>query len=50
MTRLSLKARLRNLFRDNPETWFAKGAICDSARRRYNATGEHTGRRLRSSR
>ena len=47
MTHPSLKLRLRRYFEKNPERWFAKGVLCDLARDKTGATGEHTGRRLR---
>lgn len=43
---MSLKERLERYLRNN-HGWVAKGEICDLARDKTGATGEHTGRRLR---
>jgi hypothetical protein len=43
---MSLKDRLTRYLRNN-HGWIAKGEICDLAREKTGATGEHTGRRLR---
>jgi hypothetical protein len=43
---MSLKERLARYLRNN-HGWIAKGELCDLARDRTGATGEHTGRRLR---
>jgi len=43
---MSLKERLARYLRNN-HGWIPKGEICDLAREKTGATGEHTGRRLR---
>jgi len=43
---MSLKERLARYLRNN-HGWIPKGKICDLAREKTGATGEHTGRRLR---
>ena len=43
----SLKERLLKYLSARPNQWIAKGTLCDLARAAVNATGEHTGRRLR---
>jgi hypothetical protein len=45
-TDMSLKERLARYLRNN-HGWIPKGEICDLAREKTGATGEHTGRRLR---
>lgn len=46
MKRLPLKARLARYLEANPN-WLAKGTLCDLARAKVGATGEHVGRRMR---
>ena len=43
---MSLKERLARYLRNN-HGWIPKGQLCDLAREKTGATGEHTGRRLR---
>jgi hypothetical protein len=43
---MSLKERLARYLRNN-HGFISKGEICDLAREKTGATGEHTGRRLR---
>jgi len=43
---MSIKERLARYLRNN-HGWIAKGELCDLARDKTGATGEHTGRRLR---
>jgi hypothetical protein len=46
MTHVALKDRIRRYLLKS-HGWAPKGVICDLARERVGATGEHTGRRLR---
>ena len=43
---MNLKERLAKYMRNN-HGWIPKGQLCDLAREKTGATGEHTGRRLR---
>jgi len=47
MPKKPLKSRLYSFLEREYPAWIAKGELCDIARAKANATGEHTGRRLR---
>ncbi len=47
MKKIPLRERLLRYLQNHQGQFIAKGALCDLARDKVGATGEHTGRRLR---